>query len=81
MIFVHVYLYAIVTKSYTIPQLSLCQNIIWFIEKSLNWNISSILLIFEKLYNSFVRKLVLYCNVYRKKDIKVTHKKSQFYQF
>lgn len=60
----------------------LCQNIIIFIEKSMNLNILSILLISENNYTSLVRKICCLLQCLSKKGYnEITYKKSQFYQF
>lgn len=60
----------------------LCQRIIIFIEKSMNLNILSILLISENNYTSLVRKIgsLLQC-LSKKRYNEITYKKSQFCQF
>lgn len=60
----------------------LCQNIIIFIEKSMNLNILSILLISENNYTSLVRKIGSLLQCLSKKGYnEITYKKSQFCQF
>lgn len=60
----------------------LCQNIIIFIEKSMNLNILSILLISENNYTSLVRKIGCLLQCLSKKGYnEITYKKSQFCQF
>lgn len=53
----------------------LCQNIIIFIEKSMNLNILSILLISENNYTSLVRKIGSLLQCLSKKDIMKLHTK------
>lgn len=60
----------------------LYQRIIIFIEKSMNLNILSILLISENNYTSLVRKIGSLLQCLSKKGYnEITYKKSQFYQF
>lgn len=60
----------------------LCQRIIIFIEKSMNLNILSILLISENNYTSLVRKIGSLLQCLSKKGYnEITYKKLQFYQF
>lgn len=54
----------------------LCQNIIIFIEKSMNLNILSILVISENNYTSLERKIGCLLQCLSKKDIMKLHTKS-----